>query len=579
MRAIYSNNVESLSRIQFEFEGRLLYAFPGDSIAAALTSYDIIDLRVTSSGESRGIFCGMGVCHDCLVDVDGNQNQRACMTKVKNGMRIFKQQFYGKYDLKLSNQKEKNNGDMKVETPDILIIGGGVGGMSAVSIAAESGLDVILIDDRVSLGGQFSKQPTPFHDSTFISKTDPQIKLGKKLIKRMSVTGVKVLNGVQIWAGFAERNVLAIIEERNILFKPRKLIVATGAYERPIPIKGWTLPGVMTTGAVQSLLKTYNVIAGKKFLIAGNGPFNIQVALELARAGASIVGIAESAYKPGFNSIGPVIEMFRGSPKLVLQGIRYIKELKNYKIPIYYNYNLSSVKQDGDGLESTISKDYSSNGFGGKEISFKSNIVCMGYGFLPSNILLRNLGCEHIYDALRRQLVVNRTNDFETDINGVYAVGDCAGLGGAYAACEEGIIAGIHAVLSLGFKITKKQEDEYLISKSELKKHRKFQSGFRKLYSSQLPNYLDTQQETYVCRCELVTMGHIRKEIQLGCLTIGEIKQRTRAGMGRCQGRYCASFLTEILESKTNAPIDEEKFFAPRFPITPIKINEITKLQ
>lgn len=74
-------------------------------------------------------------------------------------------------------------------------------------------------------------------------------------------------------------------------------------------------------------------------------------------------------------------------------------------------------------------------------------------------------------------------------------------------------------------------------------------------------------------------MGHIRKEIQLGCLTIGEIKQRTRAGMGRCQGRYCASFLTEILESETHVPIDEEKFFAPRFPISPIKINEITKLQ
>ena len=463
MRSIYSNNVESSSRIEFEFEGRLLYAFPGDSIAAALTSYGIIDLRVTSSGESRGIFCGMGVCHDCLVDVDGNQNQRACMTKVKNGMRIFKQQFYGKYELKLSNQKEKNNGDTKVETPDVLIIGGGVGGMSAASIAAESGLDVILIDDRVSLGGQFSKQPTPFHDATFISKTDPQIKLGKKLIKRMSSTGVKVLNGVQIWAGFAERSVLAIIEERNILFRPRKLIVATGAYERPIPIKGWTLPGVMTTGAVQSLLKTYNVIAGKEILIAGNGPFNLQVALELARAGASIVGISESAYKPGFNSIGPVIEMFRGSPKLVLQGIRYIKELKNYKIPIYYNYNLSSVKQDGDGLESTISQNSSSNGFGGKEISFKSDIVCMGYGFLPSNILLRNLGCDHIYDSLRRQLVVNRTNDYETNINGVYAVGDCAGLGGAYAACEEGVIAGIHAVLSLGFKITKKQEDEYSI--------------------------------------------------------------------------------------------------------------------
>ena len=139
MRAIYSKNIESSSQIQFEFEGRVLYALPGDSIAAALTSYGIIDLRVTSSGESRGIFCGMGVCHDCLVEIDGNQNQRACMTKVKNGMRIFKQQFYGKHELNLAKQKEQNNGDIKVETPDILIIGGGVGGMSAASIASESG--------------------------------------------------------------------------------------------------------------------------------------------------------------------------------------------------------------------------------------------------------------------------------------------------------------------------------------------------------------------------------------------------------------------------------------------------------
>ena len=145
MRASYSVNIEQSNRIKFEFEGRIMYGFPGDSIAASLTSYGIIDLRVTSSGDSRGIFCGMGVCHDCLVEVDGNQNQRACMTKVKDGMRIFKQKFFGNSQLKKSNQQEKNNVEIKVETPDILVIGGGVGGMSAARIAAESGLDLSLI--------------------------------------------------------------------------------------------------------------------------------------------------------------------------------------------------------------------------------------------------------------------------------------------------------------------------------------------------------------------------------------------------------------------------------------------------
>ena len=111
MRARYSNNFEHSSQISFEFEGKILNAYPGDSVAAALTSYGIMDLRETASGESRGIFCGMGVCHECLVDIDGEQNKRACMTKLKNGMKINRQKFYSVPNIKLSskNISQKNN--------------------------------------------------------------------------------------------------------------------------------------------------------------------------------------------------------------------------------------------------------------------------------------------------------------------------------------------------------------------------------------------------------------------------------------------------------------------------------------
>ena len=101
----YSNNFEYSSQISFAFEGQILNAYPGDSVAAALTSYGIMDLRETSSGESRGIFCGMGVCHECLVDIDGEQNKRACMTKLKNGMKINRQKFYSVPNIKLSSRK------------------------------------------------------------------------------------------------------------------------------------------------------------------------------------------------------------------------------------------------------------------------------------------------------------------------------------------------------------------------------------------------------------------------------------------------------------------------------------------
>ena len=578
MRAMHTDISVHSKPIHFEFEGKTLKAFPGDSVAAALTAYNITNLRFTSNGESRGVFCGMGICQECLVEIDGVDNQRACMIKLKDQMKIKRQNHFANPRKNHAVVKKTFNSETKIETPDILVVGGGVGGMSAASIAAECGLNVVLVDERGIPGGQFSKQPTPIHANSSFSNKDPQINLGRKLIKRMKNANVKILNNVQIWGGTHEKDIFALIEGNSVIFKPKRIVVATGAFERPIPVEGWTLPGVMTTGAAQTLLRTYNVIAGKKIFIAGNGPFNIQVALELEKAGASIVGISESALKPGIRSIKSLVKMFRGSPHLCIQGIRYLKEIKQRNIPVYYDYCLSSIQKiKTNELTSVIAPVSSNNSLGKYNISFNSNIVLMGYGFLPSNIILRNLGCKFTYDAFRKQLIAIRNDHLETNIDGVYAVGDCAGLNGAYAACEEGIIAGIDAVKSLGHKINKEHHDEYLTSVKSLNKCRMFQSGFWKIYSSKLPNVFENNNESFVCRCEQVTFKQIQRAINSGCISIKEFKQRTRIGMGRCQGRYCASFLSEIIESETNLPLDEEMFFAPRYPIIPVKIGELTK--
>jgi NADPH-dependent 2,4-dienoyl-CoA reductase/sulfur reductase-like enzyme len=577
MRAVYADNVGTAEKIHFEFEGRALTALAGDSIAAALISYGIVSLRETQAGTARGIFCGMGICQDCLVEIDGNTNQRACMVQAKQGMRISRQRFPGAPNQERTDNREDCSGAIEAETPDIVVIGGGVGGMSAACMAAETGLDVILLDERARPGGQFSKQPTPTHADSSMARNDKQIRLGQKLMERMTRAGINVISNAQVWAGFPERDILTLVDGRTRLFRPQRLVIATGAYERALPIEGWTLPGVITTGAAQSLLRTYHVIAGKRIFVAGNGPFNIQVALELAHAGATIVGIAESASRPGIRSIKALFDMYRGARNLLFDGIQYISQLKKNNIPMFYNYSLSSINEIENGLEATISLPSSSKFLKRKEISIEADIVCMGYGFLPSNVLLRNLGCEHHYDTFRRQLIVDRSENFETTNSGIYAVGDCAGLGGAYAACDEGTIAGLHAATSLGRKANDKHLTEVSRSRLELHRHRRFQSGLWQLYSAQLPKTVEAKPETHICRCELVTMEQICDVIESGCNSISEIKQQTRAGMGRCQGRYCASLLVEILTSGSSDPIDEENFFAPRVPISPIRIGDITQ--
>ena len=75
--------------ISFFVDGESIQAVPGDTIASALYAQGKRAWRVSRSGDHRGLFCGIGLCFDCLVTVDGKPNQRACVTTVAQGMRVM----------------------------------------------------------------------------------------------------------------------------------------------------------------------------------------------------------------------------------------------------------------------------------------------------------------------------------------------------------------------------------------------------------------------------------------------------------------------------------------------------------
>jgi hypothetical protein len=73
----------------FSFAGKSIAFRPGDTVAAALLAAGVNEFRSTSlSGGSRGPFCLMGVCFDCLVAIDGRENARACMEPASEGVRV-----------------------------------------------------------------------------------------------------------------------------------------------------------------------------------------------------------------------------------------------------------------------------------------------------------------------------------------------------------------------------------------------------------------------------------------------------------------------------------------------------------
>jgi D-hydroxyproline dehydrogenase subunit gamma len=85
------HGLERGARLSLTVDGRTVDAYEGETVAAVLLAEGHVATRETRSGSPRGVYCGMGVCFDCLVVVDGVPNTRACVTWVREGMDVARQ--------------------------------------------------------------------------------------------------------------------------------------------------------------------------------------------------------------------------------------------------------------------------------------------------------------------------------------------------------------------------------------------------------------------------------------------------------------------------------------------------------
>jgi len=546
-----------MTDISFTFQGQTVMARQGQNLAAALTQAGHRTFRRTAKSQDRGMFCGMGVCQDCLVTIDGQPNQRACMSPAKDGMAVAQQVALPKF----SGQVEPSVPARHL-SPDVLIIGGGAGGLSAAIAAAQAGADVVVLDERKVAGGQYYKQAANG------SLLDAQQSEGAALVAQAKTCGVTIIGAVEIWGAFDPLLFLAQQGDTPIIARPKTAIIATGAYERPVMVPGWTLPGVMTTGAAQTLWRSYATLPGKRIAICGSGPLNLQVAGELARGGATIVRLAERARHP-VTRPWDALKMALSGPALTIKGLRMEWALRRLGVKSHNSNELTQVVQHGDALAATFQT------ANGSQDTVVVDAVCMNAGFEPQNEILRLLGAKMHYDAEMGHLRCQVGDDMQTNIAGLYAVGDCKGLGGAPAARAEGVIAGTTAAAACGFGDA---NDLHAVRRA-LSGHRRFQSNLWSLYDIAPHSAVTLPKETTICRCEELTLGDVCTGMDDGPGHVGTLKRATRLGMGRCQGRYCGPVAARMVADATDKPIEDLSFFAPRIPIKPVAISAILAAQ
>ncbi len=460
---------------------------------------------------------------------------------------------------------------------ELLIVGGGPAGLSAALEASKAGIEVVLIDEYSTLGGQFYKQvPDSFLLKNPNAEGEQYVE-GVKLIECVKKSQVEFLPNTLVWSIFPDRTLALYRDGRTEEVRANKLILAPGAQEVPVPFPGWTLPGVMMGGAAQSLLVRQRILPGRRVVLAGVGPLQLKVASQLAECGADVLEILEASDHPPVSMENALRSI--GHWGKMREGMRYWTAIKKAGIPFRHSH--VPVRALGkDQLEAVViaKVDAEWHVIAGTERTLEADTLCLSYGFLPSLQLTRNIGCKLEFNWTTGGWGTWHDADQQTTVEGVYVAGEVGGIGGADVALEEGLIAGLAAVRALGRAEPNSTAKREKVARKRLVHARKFAELAGAMMQLK-PAILDLiTDDTIICRCENVSVAQILNAIGAeNDFTVRGVKVHTRAGMGPCQGRMCGSVISRLIARKRGVPLETVQMDTPRVPIKPIPLGALAE--
>ena len=405
----------------------------------------------------------------------------------------------------------------------ITIIGAGPAGLAAADILVNAGREITIIDQNHHVGGQYWRHK---YGSAF-----PE----KKFTHLIKHPKINWLLGTTVWQIQKSERGFAIEFSREGKSETHLcgvLLVATGAYERVLPTKGWTSPGCTTAGGLQSLAKGHGVVPGKKIVIAGSGVFALPVAQSIAEyPGVEIAAIIEArSFLRWWRNIPGLIL----NPKKIIESLGYLRFVAAKKIPLKERKVITEIKSGTNGINSVVIK----NSHGrGSEREIECDLVSTTFGFTPDMTIPSILGLERRYKF--DDVVVKVDSKQRTSLTGVFAAGEVTGIGGHELAMTEGALVGLAIINSSGVKS--------LVLKWRRFRQQIFADGLYRIYRIPKDWVETTPRDVAVCRCEEVSLGEIVDSIQeLGADSARVAKLFTRAGMGLCQGRICQRNVADI---------------------------------
>ena len=479
---------------------------------------------------------------------------------------------------------------------DVCVIGAGPAGLAAAVSAAEHGARVVCLDANEQPGGQFWRhRPEDVHadrDGALHHEWKTYLDLRARFDAAVAGGTLTYYPGRHVWMAQREEGAFILRSTASVqtgtevsgpqTIRGARLVICAGGYDRQLPVPGWDLPGVMAAGGVQAFIKANGVPPGKRFVVAGTGPFLLPVAANIVAAGATVAAVCESTNFTGWlPHLGAALRV----PSKGIEGAEYLSAFLRHRIP----FRLRTVVAEILGTHRveavrTVKVDAAGRPVPGTgRVLQNVDVVGLGWGFTPQLELPLFLGAETRLDA-DGSLVGVTDELLRSSVSGLYLAGEVSGVGGAALAVVEGLIAGRTAALETAGAAPGRGPGGAIAPDTQalLRKAAAYRAFARAMHLAHpVPaGWQDLlRPDTLVCRCEEVTAGDITAAKEHLCATDARtLKSMTRTGMGWCQGKVCG-FAASCLSGDGTASVESLRSVSKRPVGIPVALSELLTLE
>ncbi len=465
---------------------------------------------------------------------------------------------------------------------DVAVVGAGPAGLAAAGAASAVGARVVVIDSSEQPGGQFwrhrSEAAGVADDAGLHHGWRDYLALRRAFDSGIAEGTIRYLPSTSVWMaqisegrtqGVRPESALSppaqISEGRTQGVRPEsarftlrlapahgggrsevptvhasRVVLATGGYDRQLPVPGWQLPGVMAAGGIQAFGKQNGMLPGTRFVVAGTGPFLLSVAAGIAHQGGRVAAVLESS-----NLLGWLPRAYRaaGVPAKALEGAEYTGALLKHRIPYRPRTVVTEILGEDrvTGVRTARVRGDGTVVEGSERRIDGIDTVGLGWGFTPQMELPVQLGAGTRQDA-DGSLVAVVDEDQRSTVDGLFVAGELTGVGGAALAVLEGRVAGRTA----GLEVTGQGAGAAAAlgptgaESRAIARQRSFAQAMHLAHPVPTGWQQLLREDTVVCRCEEVRVGALRESREtMAGEDLRTQKGQNRAGMGWCQGRVC----------------------------------------